>query len=430
MVKKKRVQRRLAAIMAADVAGYSRLMEQDEGGVLASLKQRRKVVLEPLVAEHQGRIVKLMGDGVLVEFASAVNAVACAVELQKQMAIANDKAVGDHHMLLRIGINLGDVVVEEGDIYGDGVNVAKRLEEMAEPGGVVISRKVYDETGRKLALTYDDLGERSLKNIMTPVRVYRVAADRGQAPVSQSMLPLPAKPSIAVLPFTSISADREQEYFADGLTEDLITELSKAPGLFVIARHSCFVFKDRSADVRQVAQELGVRYILEGSARRAASQIRISAQLIDAREGGGHIWADRFDRDLADVFAVQDEVVARIVEALVGKLAASRLPDRRPPKSLEAYDLCVRGRFLYQRAMAAEGKEARLLFERAIELDPTYAEAHAYLAWTHWNGWVNWFEPVEPHRGLAMEIARRAVALDPNDPFARVGARVRAGIRA
>jgi TolB-like protein len=410
-----RTQRRLAAILAADVVGYSRLMEQDEAGTLASLKQRRKSVLEPLVAEHHGRVVKVMGDGVLVEFASAVDAVACAAELQKRMARANDGIAHDSRIVLRIGINLGDVVVEGADIYGDGVNLAARLEEIAEPGSIVISRKVYEEVGRKLALSYDDFGEQSFKNIAAPVRVYRVAAPREQAPEG---LPLPVKPSIAVLPFTNLSADTEQEFFADGLTEDLITELSKAPGLFVIARHSCFAFKNKSVDLRQVARELGVRYILEGSARRAAARIRINAQLIDAREGGGHLWAERFDRDLADVFSVQDEVVARIVEALLGKLAVGKLPDRKPPKSLEAYDLCVRGRFLWQRGMVEEGKECRRSFEKAIAIDPNYAEAHAYLAWTHWMGWVNWFEPEDPHRRLALEIAERAVALDRHDPIA------------
>jgi TolB-like protein len=412
-----RVQRRLAAILAADVVGYSRLMELDEAATLGTLKELRRTILTPLVTQHQGRIVKVMGDGVLVEFGSAVNAVACAVELQQKIGEAGAAMPADRRVQLRIGINLGEVVVEGGDIYGDGVNLAARLEEIAEPGCIVLSRKVHDEVGRKLALDYDDLGERPLKNIAAPVRVYRVAASRAPAPASEA-LPLPAKPSIAVLPFANLSADTEQEFFADGLTEDLITELSKAPGLFVIARHSCFAFKNKSPDGRQVARDLGVRYVLEGSARRAAARIRINAQLIDAREGGGHLWAERFDRDLADVFAVQDEVVARIVEALLGKLAVSKLPDRKPPKSLEAYDLCVRGRFLYQRTMAEEGKEARRLFEQAIALDPEYAEAHAYLAWAHWMGWVNWFEPEDPHRRLALELARRAVALDPNDAWA------------
>ena len=411
------MQRKLTAIMAADVVGYSRLMELDEAGTLATLKELRRSALAPLVEQHQGRIVKVMGDGVLVEFASAVNAVACAVALQQRIGEAAAAAPADRRILLRIGINLGEVVVEGGDIYSDGVNLAARLEEIAEPGRIVISRKVYDEVGRKLALAYDDLGERALKNIAAPVRAYRIAGSAAPVPAPEA-LPLPAKPSIAVLPFTNLSADSEQEFFADGLTEDLITELSKAPGLFVIARHSCFAFKNKSPDVRQVARELGVRYILEGSARRAAARIRINAQLIDAREGGGHLWAERFDRDLADVFAVQDEVVARIVEALLGKLAVSRLPERKPPKNVAAYDLCVRGRFLYRRTMAEEGKEARRLFEQAIVLDPEYAEAHAYLAETHWMGWVNWFEPAEPHRPLALALARRAVALDPSNAWA------------
>jgi TolB-like protein/Tfp pilus assembly protein PilF len=243
---------------------------------------------------------------------------------------------------------------------------------------------------------------------------------KGPEATTSAVLPRIAEQlhSIAVLPFTNLSSDAEQEFFVDGLTEDLITELSKAAGLFVIARHSCFAFKNKPMDVRQVAQELGVRYIVEGSARRGAARIRINAQLIDAREGGGHLWAERFDRDLVDIFAIQDEVVACIVEALLGKLAASKLPGRRPPKSIEAYDLLVRGRFLWQRSMVEEGKEARRLFERAIALDPDYAEAHAFLAWTHWMGWVNWFETVDPHRRLSLEIAQRAVALDPNDPFA------------
>lgn len=412
-----RAKRRLAAILAADVVGYSRLLEEDEGGTLVAVKARRRDILDPLLAEHHGRIVKVMGDGVLVEFGSAVNAVTCAMELQRRIAVSNDGLAEGRQIALRIGINLGDVIIEGGDLYGDGVVIAVRIQAMAAPGGISVSRAVYDQVGNKLPIAFEDLGPCEVKNIKKPVHVYRVAARHEPASASNE-LPLPKKPSIAVLPFTSMSADIEQGFFADGLTEDLITELSKAPGLFVIARHSCFAFKNKSADVRQVARDLGVRYILEGSARRAASRIRINAQLIDAREGGGHLWAERFDRDLADVFALQDEVVAHIVEALLGKLAVRELPERKPPKSVEAYDLCVRARFLWQRSMSEEGREARRLFEQAIALDPDYAEAHAYLAWTHWMGWVNWFEDVDPHRRLALEIAQRAVALDPNDPFA------------
>jgi TolB-like protein/class 3 adenylate cyclase/Tfp pilus assembly protein PilF len=410
-------RRRLAAILAADVVGYSRLLEQDEAGTLAVLKARRREILNPLVAEHHGRIVKVMGDGVLVEFGSVVNAVACAIELQRRMTVANNGLPEGRCIALRIGVNVGDVVIEDGDLYGDGVVIAVRLQSIATPGGISLSRAVHDQVGSKLPVVFEDLGPCEVKNIAKPIRVYRVAALGEQVPAAGG-LPLPAKPSIAVLPFTNLSADTEQEFFADGLTEDLITELSKAPGLFVIARHSCFAFKSKSVDVRQVARDLGVRYILEGSARRAASRIRINAQLIDARGGGGHLWAERFDRDLVDVFVVQDEVVARIVEALLGRLAAGKLPERRPPKSVAAYDLCVRGRFLGQRSMAQEGKEARRLFEQAIALDPEYAEAHAFLAMSHWFGWTNWFEPVEPHRRLALEIARRAVDLAPNDPWA------------
>jgi TolB-like protein/Tfp pilus assembly protein PilF len=412
-----RAHRRLAAILAADVVGYSRLMQLDEAGTLTVLKARRSQVLQPVVSKHRGRIVKLMGDGVLIEFASAVDAVECAVQLQQAMEAANANLPEDRRIRLRMGINLGDVMVEGSDLYGDGVNIAARIEALADPGSVFVSRTVFNHVRGKVNVGFDDLGEQQLKNIAERVRMYRLRLD-GATAMAQPALALPDKPSIAVLPFGSMSADPEQEFFADGLTEDLITELSKEPGLFVIARHSCFVFKNKSVDVRQVARELGVRYILEGSARRAAARIRINAQLIDAREGGGHLWAERFDRDLADVFAVQDEVVARIVEALVGKLAASNLRNRKPPKSVEAYDLCVRGRFLYQRAMAEEGKEARRLFEEAIALDPDYAEAHAFLAWTHWMSWVNWFEPADPHRRLALEIARRAVAIDPNDAWA------------
>ncbi len=409
------MERKLAAILAADVVGYSRLMEVDEAGTLAAVKERRKKILEPLVAKHRGRIVKLMGDGVLVEFGSAVNAVQCAVELQWKMDEANADIPEDRRVVLRAGINLGDVVVEAGDIFGDSVNIAARLEQLAEPGAIVISRKVRDEIDRKLPIFCEDLGEQVLKNITTPIRVYRILRDRDPTPMVDG-LPLPDKPSIAVLPFTNVSGESDQQHFCDGVTEDLITDLSKAAGLFVIASHSSFAFKGRSAGVRGIARELGVRYLLEGSARRAAGRIRINAQLIDARDGG-HLWAERFDRSLDDIFVVQDEVTAKIVEALVGRLATIP-PSRNRPANLEAYDLCVRSRSLLA-GSPQTSREARVLLERAIALDPGYAEAHRWLAFNHWFAWIHWGEPMEPNRALAVELAQRATALDPNDAGAR-----------
>src|SRR5262245_44857638 len=276
-----RAQRRLAAILAADVVGYSRLIEQDEAGTLAALKERRKGILQPLVAQHHGRIAKVMGDGVLVEFASAVNAVQCAVELQKRMAASNDSIADDRRITLRIGINLGDVVVEGGDLYGDGVNIAARLQGMAEAGGVCVSGKVRDEVERKLALTFADMGEQTIKNMATPIRIYRVAGEGGLTTIPGSDAVTAAKPSIAVLPFTNMSADPGQQYFSDGITEDIITELSRFRELFVIARNSSFQFRDKSVDVKRVGRELGVAYIVEGSIRKAGDRLRVTAQLVD-----------------------------------------------------------------------------------------------------------------------------------------------------
>jgi TolB-like protein/class 3 adenylate cyclase/Tfp pilus assembly protein PilF len=409
-----RVQRRLAAILSADVVGYSRLIETDEGGTLAILKDRRRTILVPLVKRHDGRIVKVMGDGVLVEFASAVNAVTCSVELQKRMAESNKDLPEERRIVLRIGINLGDVVVDGGDLYGDGVNVAARLQSIAGPGDICVSGSVYDQVKRKLGFGFDELGPQTIKNISEPVAVYRVESAESQehcGPPQSEALPLPAKPSIAVLPFTNMSNDPEQETFVDGLTEDLITDLSRVTGMFVIARNSTFAYKGRTVDVRQTARDLGVRYLVEGSARRAAGRVRINAQLIDA-VGGDHLWAERFDRSLEDVFAVQDEVTGKIVEALVGRLTTT--PSRNRPANIEAYELCVRARSLsVQTALAA--REACFLMERAIALDPDYAEAHRWLALNLWLGWEFWDQPAESHRARAVAEAQRAVALDPND---------------
>jgi TolB-like protein/cytochrome c-type biogenesis protein CcmH/NrfG len=410
-----RVQRRLAAILAADVVGYSRLMERDEAGTLAMLKSRRNEVLEPLVARHQGRIFKIAGDGVLVEFSSAVNAVQCAVELQQGMAGSNTNLAEDRRIVLRVGVNLGDIMIEGSDLYGDGVNIAARLESIAEPGDILISGTAYDYVRNKVKAGFDDLGAQSLKNIVEPVRVYRIAPASHES--LAALRTTTDKPSIAVLPFTNMSNDPEHEFFADGLTEDLITDLSRTDGLFVIARNSSFAYKGKTIDVRSIGRNLGVRYVLEGSARRPAGRVRINVQLIDAISGG-HMWAERFDRSLDDVFNVQDEVTAKIVEALVGRLTAAQIPQRKRPANLEAYDLCVRGRTLYFQSPQA-GREARLMFERAIALDPEFAEAHRWLAFSLQHSWLLWGEPLEPNRRLSLAMAQKAIVLDPNDADAR-----------
>lgn len=407
-----RAQRRLAAIMAADVVGYSRLVELDEGGTLAALKERRRQILDPLVRENNGRVVKTMGDGVLVEFASAVKAVASAIEIQRRMAAANQGLADDRRIVLRIGINLGDVVVEGGDLYGDGVIVAARLQAMAGPGEIYVSGNIYDQVRRRLYCDFNALGPHAIKNIAEPISLYRIdTSTLNQGGADKAPLPLPVRPSIAVLPFTNMSTEPEQDVFVDGLTEDLITDLSRAGGLFVIASNSVFAYKGRHEDVRRIARELGVRYVLEGSARRAAGRVRINAQLIDAMQGD-HLWAERFDRSLEDIFAVQDEVTSKIVEALVGRLTDT--PARNRPTNLKAYDYCVRARSLgLQTAGAA--REAIFLLERAIALDPDFAEAHRLLALNLWLSWEFWDQPIDPYRARAVSEAQRAVAIDPND---------------
>jgi TolB-like protein len=410
-----RAKRRLAAILAADVVGYSRLMELDEAGTLAALKARRIEILDPLIAKFGGRLVKLMGDGVLVEFTSAVDAVQFAIDFQMRTAEANAPLPDQHRIVLRIGINLGDVIVEGSDLYGDGVNVAARLERLGEPGDISVSASVHEQVRRKLDADFEDLGMRQLKNIAEPLRVYRVRKPSAIDDRTRKADPPspPGKQSIAVLPFTNMGGDAE-DVFVDGLTEDVITDLSRNAGLFVIARHSTFAYKGKSIDVRVVARELGVRHILEGSARRAGGRVRINVQLIDAI-GGDHIWADRFDRDLEDIFAVQDEVTSRIVEALVGRLTPP--PPRSRPKSMEAYDLCVRARnVLGSFAGTADAiREADILTARAVSIEPTYAEACRWRAFALWSLWVFSIEPAQEIRVQSIEHAERAVALDPND---------------
>ncbi|HMD66295.1 MAG TPA: adenylate/guanylate cyclase domain-containing protein, partial [Stellaceae bacterium] len=340
------VERKLAAILAADVAGYSRLMGHDEAGTLARLKEHRRELIDPKIAEHKGRIVKTTGDGILIEFPSVVEAVACAVAVQLGMAERNVSIREDQRIVFRVGINLGDIIVEDADIHGDGVNVAARLEAISEPGGICISATVRDHIGDRLDLAFDDLGEQALKNIARPVRAYRVLlATAERAPTISSVettptLALPDKPSIAVLPFANMSGDPEQEYFADGMVEEIITALSRIRWLFVIARNSSFTYKGQAIDVKQVGRELGVRYVLEGSVRKAGGRVRITAQLIDALSGT-HLWADRFDGSLEDVFDLQDKVaisVAGVIETTVQTAEIKRSVDR-PTGDLTAYDL-------------------------------------------------------------------------------------------
>src|SRR3984893_12889709 len=338
--------RRLAAILAADVAGYSRLMGADEEGTHERLKALRRELLDPKIAEHHGRIVKTTGDGMLVEFASVVDAVRCAVEVQQGMAERNSGVEADNRIELRIGINLGDVIVEPDDIYGDGVNIAARIEALADGGGVFVSNTVYDHVRDRLPFTFEDLGGHQVKKIARPVRVYRVrdigAARRPSAP-AQPVLPLPDKPSIAVLPFANMSGDPEQEYFADGMVEEIITALSHIRWLFVIARNSTFTYKGQAVDVKQVGRELGVRYVLEGSVRKSGQRVRITGQLIDAGTGA-HLWADRFDGSLEDVFDLQDKVAASVAGVIEPALQAAeiRRSTERPTSDLTAYDLYLR----------------------------------------------------------------------------------------
>lgn len=382
------VERKLTAILAADVVGYSRLMGEDEAGTLARLKSLRKELVQPKIAGGRGRIVKLMGDGLLAEFPSVVEAVRCAVDIQQDMAGRETDLPDERRIRLRIGVNLGDIIVEGSDIYGDGVNVAARLEGLAEPGGICISGKVYEEVRNKLPTAFEDLGEQEVKNIPEPVRVYRwaeAAVDPmpGMAGVV-GMPSLPDKPSIAVLPFDNMSGDPEQEYFSDGLTEDIITGLARIKWLFVIARNSSFAYKGKSVDVKQAGRELGVRYILEGSVRKASSRVRVTGQLIEA-ETGRHVWADRYDRTLDDVFAIQDELTMSVVAAIEPSLRQAEIErvKRKRPDSLDAYDLVLRAIPHVYPAMPDGAAKAVPLLESALNMEPDYALAHGFAAWSH-----------------------------------------------
>ncbi len=417
------MERRLAAIFAADVAGYSRLIGADEEGTLARLKAHRRELIDPTIAEHQGRIVKTTGDGVLAEFASPVKAVRCAIDVQYGMAERNAGVPEGQRIEFRIGINLGDVVVEDdGDIYGDGVNVAARLENIAEPGAVYISRTVRDFVDGTPELVLEDLGERELKNIARLVQVFRIAPPQAVGAAQAGPPAVPHKPSIAVLPFTNMSGDAEQEYFSDGISEDLITDLSKISGLFIIARNSTFAYKGRSVKVQEIGRDLGVRFVLEGSIRKAGNRVRITAQLIDAGSGG-HLWAERFDRELTDIFATQDEVVEKIVAALAVNLTqgeAQRLR-RRGTASVEAYETWLRGRELLSRSTREAIAQAKAMYRRAIEMDPNFAAPHAGLSLATISDYVSdWAADPEEALDEAERWARRALELDDQEPVSHM----------
>jgi adenylate cyclase len=423
-----RVQRRLAAILSADVVGYSRLMGIDEAGTLARLKELRRELIDPTIASHSGRIVKLMGDGMLVEFGSAVDAVVCGIKIQKHVPGHDPGNAEARPMQFRIGINVGDIIIEGDDIFGDGVNIAARLEPLAEPGGICVSSIVNESVGNRIDVEFSDSGDISVKNIDRPIRVWKwhpgktdVAANRSDA---ANPTPKVETPSIAVLPFTNMSGDPEQEYFSDGISEDVITDLSKIAGLMVISRNSSFTYKGRSVDVRAVGRDLGVRSVLEGSIRRAANRVRITAQLIDATNGA-HLWADRYDRDLTDIFAVQDDVTRRIVEAL--KVTLSPAEKERHADSgtsnIDAYDCFLRGReLLFGKTNTREMFEQSTKYlMRALELDPNYSKAHAGLSMAYSLDYQNrWSDDPDTSLRLSKQNAEQAIRKDPAEPFARL----------
>ena len=463
--------RRLAAILVADVVGYSHLMEEDEAGTLAAFRAHRSELIDPTVIANSGRIVKSTGDGVLVEFGSVVDATACAVQIQQGMAKRNANIADSQRLVFRMGINIGDIIIEDEDIQGDGVNVAARLEQLAEPGGICVSRSARNQIRGKMPYSFEDLGDKKVKNITRPVHVFRVVIDGQEgkpvktaktrpiaisrpvlssivlllfatlgavawlkpwapqaelASVENAAVSVPAKPSIAVLPFANLSDDPEQKHFSDGITQDVITDLSKFSGLFVIAANSTFRYKGKSVKPQDLAKDLGVRYVLEGSVQRVRQRLRINAQLIDASTGH-HIWADRYDRQATDLFAVQNEISTKIVEVIApvadahGKLLRVELDRlaKKPAHSLEAYDHLLKGVVHYDKYSKEDNLAARREFSKAIELDPQYAKAMAKKAWTyiqaHWNGWE---DAAGNPLGLAQKSAQDAIKADPNEPEA------------
>jgi TolB-like protein/class 3 adenylate cyclase/Flp pilus assembly protein TadD len=424
-----RVDRRLAAIFAGDIAGYSRLMGVDEEGTLRQLKAHRKELVDPKITEHRGRIVKTTGDGMLVEFVSVVDAVRCGVDIQRGMAERNSGLPADKRIEFRIGINVGDIISDSNDIYGDGVNVAARLEALADPGGIMVSRTVHDQVRDKLSFGFKDMGEQPVKNIARPIGVYQVSLIENTAPITVKEAEVAAKievssaarPSIAVLPFANISGDPEQEYFADGISEDIITGLSKLRWFFVIARNSSFAYKGKAVDVKRVSRELGVRYVLEGSVRKGGNRVRITAQLIDASTGN-HIWADRYDGDLTDVFALQDEITKKVVAAIEPKLleAEGVRSQGRSPEDLDAWDTVMQTNSLLWRLTKTDIEAAIALLGLATARYPDYAPAHSMLAFALLFRAISVGVARSQDTKEAVRLASRAAELDDNDPWAHL----------
>jgi TolB-like protein/class 3 adenylate cyclase len=420
-----RVERRLAAVMAADIAGYSRLMGRDEEGTLFQLKSFRKAVVDPAIFQHRGRIVKTTGDGVLAEFASAVDAARCAVEVQRGIAERNSGVPQEQRIEFRIGIHVGDIIIDENDIFGDGVNIAARLEGLAQPGGVCISDDAYRQIRGKVDIAFEDMGSQSLKNISEPMRAWSLRLDANtpspEKPSTASVQPLalPDKPSIAVLPFQNRSGDVEQEYFADGMVEDIITGLSRSKSLFVIARNSSFTYKGKAVDIKQVGRELGVRYVLEGSVRKSGKRVRITGQLIDA-SSGNHIWADRFESELEDIFDLQDRVTGSVIGAISPQLERAEMEraQRKPTENLQAYDYYFRALSSYYRYMREPNVEALQLSRMACTLDPGFALPHALVCTIlSQRKQFGWSTDPDWEREEAIRMGRRAIELDQDDPL-------------
>ena len=420
--------RRLAAILVADVVGYSRLMGEDEAGTLAVLNAHRKELIEPQISQHHGRIVKLVGDGILVEFPSVVEAMQCAVDVQTGMAQRNAEVPDNKRMVLRIGLNVGDVLSEGDDIFGDGVNVAARLESLADPGGICVRREVRNQVRDKLPFVFEDMGEIEVKNITRPIRTFRVVLESAEPgkiaarPQAKLVAEASDKPSIAVLPFANMSGDPEQEYFADGITEDIITELGRFRSILVIARNSSFSYKGHPVDVKEVGRQLSVQYLVEGSVRKAANRVRVTVQLVET-QSGNHLWSERYERDLENIFSVQDEITQSIVANLAGRLedAGHERALRKTPENLTAYDLLLQGRYFLNRRTKEDLLSARELYQRALEFDPRYVPAYIELAYSYiFEATSDWAEAPETAARQAFDFARKAVGIDDRDSRAHL----------